>query len=108
MLLLAGFIRRHAGLHRLSLSEPAKQLDIQIVQRADKHVVADSMGADSLGTRDPSITDLMVQDETDAEVLPTHCDSDEVVVADQVDCRLDGIHPERTASLKCASKGIEE
>ena len=71
-------------------------------------MVADAMRSDPLCARDPSVTDLVIRNETDAEVVAPNCDSSEMVLADKVDARFDGIHPERTASLKCAPKDIEE
>ena len=81
---LAGSVRALAGLHRLSLREPTNQLGIQITQRPEDHVVADAMRSHPLGTTDPLITDLMIRDEADAEVIAPNRDAAEVVLADEI------------------------
>jgi hypothetical protein len=70
--------------------------------------MADAMRSNPLGTRDPFVTNLVISDETNAQVVPPHCDSSEVVLADEVDRPFDGIHPKGTASLKGSAKGLDE
>jgi hypothetical protein len=70
--------------------------------------MADAMRSNLLGTQDPLVTDLVIRDETYTEVLAPHRYSCEVVLADEIDRGLDGIHPEGTAPLKAAAQGIEE
>lgn len=70
--------------------------------------MADAMRSDTLGPRDPSVTDLVIRDKADAKIVAPHSDSAEVVMADKVDRRFDGVHPQRAASLKRAPKRIEK
>ena len=96
----AGLLPAWTGLHRLSLSEPAQELGIEVTQRAEVDMVTNTMEPDTLGTRDPFVMDLAIRDKTDPEVFTTDSDSSEVKFAHQVDGGFDGIHPEGTASLK--------
>ena len=70
--------------------------------------MANTTRSGTLGTRDTFVLDLVIQDETDAEVPTPYADPSEMVLAHEVDSRFDRIDSQRAAPLKCAPKSIEE
>ena len=53
----------------------------------------------SLSTRDPTIVDLVIGDEPNTERAAADRDAAEMVPADEIDVRLDGIQAEWSSSL---------
>jgi hypothetical protein len=70
--------------------------------------VKDTTRPDPLGTGDPLVTDLAIQNEPNAEITTPHRDSTEVVLAHEIDGPLDRVDSQGTALIERAHDGVEE
>jgi hypothetical protein len=84
-----------------------EQLCVYVLERAHLQVVANAPWCDTLTARDAWVVDLVIEDEADSQMLTTHGDAREVVVADEIDCRLDRIDAKRAAAPELAHQCIE-
>jgi len=95
-------------LHRLRLSQPTEKLVIQIIPRTHLHVMSDATRSNPFSADDSLLVDFPIKNKTNAQIAAPDGNSAEMVLADEIDRRLDRVHSQRSALLQRATKLIEE
>ncbi len=95
-------------LHRLRLGQPTEKPGIQIALRTHPYVMADAARSNPFGTDDSFIVDFPIENKSNAKVAAPNCNTAEMMLADEIDRRLDRIQPQRPALLQCATAFIKE
>ena len=72
---------------------PCQQLVVDLVWRGDQNCLPHAVGTESFGLDDLFILELMIRDETKAQILLTYPHPPDVVLADEVNVGFHRVEP---------------